>query len=336
MSETKKALVVGAGEMCKQIMPAINRDKLKIIAVIDDTLPVGENRLTFGVPLINGIEAQDVACDYILVARRTNDFKNYARELKARFPGGGAIISLDFEERLAKPPAGVTKIRAYFLDAISEYLRSADILEFINPELIIYGAWFREIIYAPRHYTDPVRRMTADLLAREIKNRRLPGNIAELGVFRADFAVFLQEIFPEKTFYLFDTFSGFNREQHSRDINAFGVGFEDFGDTSVEYVKKRLDSSLCVIKPGFFPESAVGVNDPFCFVSIDVDLYEPTLAGLEFFWPRLVSGGYIMVHDYGYLPYEGCGKAIREFCQKYGLSFTPVSDRAVSAILAKP
>ncbi|MFW5652494.1 MAG: TylF/MycF/NovP-related O-methyltransferase [Planctomycetota bacterium] len=35
------------------------------------------------------------------------------------------------------------------------------------------------------------------------------------------------------------------------------------------------------------------------FVHIDVDVYEPTLACLEFFWPRLSPGGAIVIDDYG-------------------------------------
>jgi O-methyltransferase len=36
----------------------------------------------------------------------------------------------------------------------------------------------------------------------------------------------------------------------------------------------------------------------FAFVSLDFDKYEPTLAGLEFFYPRVAPGGFVFVHDY--------------------------------------
>ena len=31
---------------------------------------------------------------------------------------------------------------------------------------------------------------------------------------------------------------------------------------------------------------------------LDVDIYVPTVAAREFFYPRLSSGGYLFVHDY--------------------------------------
>ena len=49
----------------------------------------------------------------------------------------------------------------------------------------------------------------------------------------------------------------------------------------------------CIVKQGFFPETATDVEDTFCFVSIDTDLYEPIYQGLKFFYPKLEKGGYI-------------------------------------------
>ena len=66
----------------------------------------------------------------------------------------------------------------------------------------------------------------------------------------------------------------------------------DFSDTSIDIVlSKLLNSERCFIKKGFFPETAKGVETNFAFVSLDVDLFAPTLAGLEYFYPRLERGG---------------------------------------------
>jgi O-methyltransferase len=47
---------------------------------------------------------------------------------------------------------------------------------------------------------------------------------------------------------------------------------------------------------------------------IDVDLYTPTLAALEFFYPRLVPGGYVFVHDYNSPESEwGVSRAVNLF-----------------------
>ena len=72
------------------------------------------------------------------------------------------------------------------------------------------------------------------------------------------------------------------------------------------------------------------------FVSIDVDLYQPTRDGLNFFYPRLVSGGFILVHDYGSSNYPGCAEAVREFCDAHKLTLIPIPDAIVSALIVKP
>jgi hypothetical protein len=49
-----------------------------------------------------------------------------------------------------------------------------------------------------------------------------------------------------------------------------------------------------IILKGYFPETARGLeNERFAFVMLDVDNYEASLAGLEFFYPRLNHGGYM-------------------------------------------
>ena len=44
---------------------------------------------------------------------------------------------------------------------------------------------------------------------------------------------------------------------------------------------------------------------------LDVDLYDSTLAGLDFFYPRMVPGGIIISHDFPTL--SGVSLAFEEF-----------------------
>ena len=55
----------------------------------------------------------------------------------------------------------------------------------------------------------------------------------------------------------------------------------------------------------------------------------------EFFFPRLVRGGYIFVHDYNSKKYAGVKAAVREFCMKNNIAFFPLSDRTGSVIISK-
>ena len=53
------------------------------------------------------------------------------------------------------------------------------------------------------------------------------------------------------------------------------------------------------------------------FAMIDVDLYEPTLASLQFVYPKLVPGGAIFFDDYGYRNFPGAKIAVDEFLRDY-------------------
>jgi len=91
----------------------------------------------------------------------------------------------------------------------------------------------------------------------------------------------------------------------------------------------------CIVKKGFFPETTNGVNDVFAFVSIDVDLYEPTYAGLNYFYEKLSSGGYIMIHDYNNSGYKGVKAAIRKFAAEKKVSYFPLCNSGGSVVTMK-
>lgn len=51
----------------------------------------------------------------------------------------------------------------------------------------------------------------------------------------------------------------------------------------------------------------------FCLVHIDCDLYESAKTCLNFFAPRIVPGGFIIVDDYDFELCPGVEKAVDEF-----------------------
>ena len=167
--------------------------------------------------------------------------------------------------------------------------------------------------------TDFIRLNSLELLSDEIKRKKLKGAVAELGVFRGGFSKLINKSFPEKTLYLYDTFEGFDdKDVKKENEKGFSPSREDFSNTSVNYVLNKMPyKNKCMVRKGFFPSTAEqDAKETFCFVSIDADLYKPTLEGLKFFYPRLEKGGFIMVHDYLNLKYEGTKEAVQEFAEK--------------------
>lgn len=180
---------------------------------------------------------------------------------------------------------------------------------------------------------------TMHLLAEQIERDGVPGSVAELGVYKGEFAMRINTAFPARTLHLFDTFEGFQeRDIEVERENGFSrAAAGDFSDTEVAEVLSRMpypDRVQCHKGhfPGTFSETR---NEAFAFVSVDVDLYAPTAAALPLFWEKLSQGGVIMVHDYNSTQFLGAGQAVREFCGKTGVRVMPICDLHGSAVLMK-
>lgn len=168
------------------------------------------------------------------------------------------------------------------------------------------------------------------------KERALSGDCAEVGVYRGDFARHINAHFPTKKLYLFDTFEGFvAADLRAESPLVQGMGAGHFANTSVELVLSKMPyKEQCVVRKGWFPDTTRGLEDSrFCFVRLDTDLYDPILAGLAFFYPRLVPGGILIVDDY-FSTYDGVKKAVDAFAAKSQIPIVPIGD-GISVALAK-
>lgn len=183
------------------------------------------------------------------------------------------------------------------------------------------------------------RAATMRLLAEQIHEEKIPGDAAELGVFRGDFAALINAAFPDRTIHLFDTFEGFPARdveiEQAQGLSRAKTG--DFKETDENLVEKRLPHpERAVFHKGYFPDSFDGCTEmTFAFVSVDADLYAPTAAALPLFFDRLSPGGVLLIHDVNSTQFSGAGKAVWEFCTERGLLPLPVCDLHGSVVLRK-
>lgn len=187
------------------------------------------------------------------------------------------------------------------------------------------------------NYLDYIRLATLELAANEIQKKNLKGNVAEVGVYKGKFAKYINQYFPSKKLYLFDTFQGFDEKdiQVEKKLGLNDAN-QDFSNTSVDKVLQNMPfPNQCIIKKGFFPDTAAGIEDSFVFVSLDTDLYEPIYQGLIYFYPRMIKGGYIFVHDVNNDSYKGAAKAVEKFSEEQGISFVPIPDSCGSVVFIK-
>ena len=173
--------------------------------------------------------------------------------------------------------------------------------------------------------------------AEVIYDKRIEGSVAEGGVFEGRFSKMISKYFPDRRFYLFDTFEGFDaRDVECDKENEFSTnireGLYKVTKTVDEIINALPHSENAIVRKGYFPETAQGIDDKFVFVNLDFDLYQPMIEGLRFFWPKMV-GGVILVHDYFNAPgiieedrYFGIRAAAQSFCKEAGISYIPIGD----------
>jgi len=178
------------------------------------------------------------------------------------------------------------------------------------------GKFSRTLLKSSRNYPDKVRLYNFWLQVQRIEKEEVKGDFAELGVYKGDSARIIHHMAPLRTLHLFDTFEGFTSIDLQPETGvASTYTTRNFADTSLNKVLKKIGGNAEKIKvhAGYFPQSAEGLIDAtFALVSLDADLYNPTKAGLEFFYPRLSPGGVIFIHDYNE-KWEGLTKAVDEF-----------------------
>jgi O-methyltransferase len=127
--------------------------------------------------------------------------------------------------------------------------------------------------------------------------RRLDGVMAEAGVLAGGSARLICEAKGQVPLHLFDVFEA---------LQSPGTDAPDlrrhFG--GVHGVRGEVERLLepypeVHLHQGVFPTTTAGLEDArFSFVHLDLDLEPGTLAGLEFFHPRLVPGGILLGDDY--------------------------------------
>lgn len=171
--------------------------------------------------------------------------------------------------------------------------------------------------------------------AEEIYRNEVKGSVAEAGVYKGDFAKYINAFFPGRKCYLFDSFDGFKTDcviKGKDNVEECDEWIDNLKDTSVNLVMSKMKCrDKVIIKKGFVPDTFADINDCFSFVNLDMDLYEPTKQALSWFWPRMSKGGMIFVHDF--LLWEGIEVAVREFCNEMSTGYIRLMDDCSVAII---
>lgn len=169
----------------------------------------------------------------------------------------------------------------------------------------------------------------------EIASKSFPTlDVAECGVWKGHSAWMIANIYSQNgftgTFHIFDSFEGGLSDKTEKDQNLVrSMSKEEIKHEKEIFSSRETQvadvlSSFNFIKlyAGWIPARFSEVDKKkFSFVHIDVDLYQPTLDSLEFFWPKIIKGGYLVVDDYGSSQFPGASAAVDEFLKVNPASF---------------
>lgn len=162
--------------------------------------------------------------------------------------------------------------------------------------------------------TDLARAWAFCLTFDQIQKEALPGDVVEIGVYRGHTATLLARFArrTDRRLFLLDTFTGFKSDDL---VGVDATQQIQFSDTSLETVRAFVGEQNVTFIKGSFPDTASELpsDAKYCLVHIDCDLYAPIRSALNYFYPRLVEGGFLIIHDYASLWWPGAEKAVDEF-----------------------
>ena len=168
---------------------------------------------------------------------------------------------------------------------------------------------YYKVIGETKLYQSEPEAYQMHMAVRETQIANIPGDIAEVGVFWGGSAKIISNANSmQKNIYLFDTFEGIPSVGKNDVAFKQGEFLADY-DTVADYLSKERNIH---IYKGLFPSTADVIKDKkFSFVHIDADTYQSITDSLEFFWPRMNTGGIVIVHDY--LTSRGARLAVTDF-----------------------
>ncbi len=201
-----------------------------------------------------------------------------------------------------------------------------------------FGSLAAQVIDEGRTYLNLDRLYTLWQLVEKLPEAATAA--AEVGVYKGGSSRFIAEALRSRgreiPFYVCDTFRGHAEVNETVDgLHRIG---EQFVDVRFEKVRKYLARFPFVqVLQGNIRETAsqFAHQRGFGIVHIDVDVYPITEFCLEFFAPRMVPGGAMVVDDYGSQTCEGVMKAVNEFAAAHAQRFYALHLLSGQAVLVR-
>ena len=163
----------------------------------------------------------------------------------------------------------------------------------------------------------------------------IAGDLAECGIWRGGSCMMMAQTLlasgdRDRRILMYDTYEGHPQPDPERDIDLWGnSGYEEWrrqtsegevkgwGFASLKEVRENMQAigypgdKLEYVK-GMVEETVpVHIPDRLALLRLDTDWYESTRVALVYLYPKLVTGGVLIIDDYGH--YRGQRQAVDEY-----------------------
>jgi O-methyltransferase len=186
-----------------------------------------------------------------------------------------------------------------------------------------------------------------------LDHQQIEGDVIECGVWRGASIILARLISPQRVCWMFDTFDGMTLPDRERDISANYIS--GWGSYQTKTTNGRKWAA-CPLEDVVINLQRFGAYDPgkiravigdvcktlkfeaalpqrIALLRLDTDWYASTRAELMALYPRLVSGGALIIDDYGH--WLGARAAVNEYFRleptghPHWRSFTQIDETAI-------
>ena len=166
-----------------------------------------------------------------------------------------------------------------------------------------------------------------------ILNKKKVYDFVECGCWKGHSSYIISKLIKNNkkkiNFHIFDSFEGLSNSTTEDDIyhrkkNKDKAKIQSYFKSDQFFVEKKVLKEFNFVKTykGWIPERFKDLKvNKFSFVHLDVDLYQPTIESLKFFYPKLAKGGIIICDDFNVTGFPGATKAWNEYFKNKDYNF---------------
>ena len=159
----------------------------------------------------------------------------------------------------------------------------------------------------------------------------VPGDVIETGVWRGGTVIFMRAVFAahgvtDRTVWVADSFVGLPAPRPEVYPADKGLDFRVHAElaVSVDQVKANfrryglLDEQVRFLVGWFSETLPMAPIERLALMRLDGDLYESTMDALSSLYPKLSTGGFVIIDDYGVIP--ACAQAVNDYRTAQGIT----------------